>query len=111
MSKFDFATHDGVRRPVSLKPKASAAATILSSPTFTPIPAITVLHDHRMASVSEASAQPVASLGKHARTGPGGHTWHTRCSGEVGSALHLTLGWGRSLLWAGRRRLACNNGP
>lgn len=63
MSKFDFATHDGVRRPVSLKPKASAAATILSSPTFTPIPAITVLHDHRMASVSEASAQPVASLG------------------------------------------------
>lgn len=66
-SKSDFATQDGTWRPVSLKPKPSTASTIPVSPTSTPSPAITVLHDHWMAYARDASAHPFASFGSTCR--------------------------------------------
>lgn len=63
VSKLLFATPEGIRSPVSLKPNFCTASTMPLSPTRTPRSAITVLQETRIASASEASSQPRASLG------------------------------------------------
>ncbi len=63
VSKLLFATPDGIFSPVSLKPNFPTASTMPSSPTCTPRCAITVLHETRIASASDACSQPPASLG------------------------------------------------